>query len=52
MKQQILFFFLATALVTGGCQAVNERALAEMPQEGGAKVLNDFVPESELLPYV
>lgn len=52
MKKQILFFILATALVTGGCQAVNERALAEQPQEGGAKVLNDFVPEGDLLPYV
>ena len=52
MRKQILFIILATALVTGGCQAVNERALAELPQEGGAKVINDFVPEGDLLPYV
>lgn len=36
----------------GGCQNVNERAIAELPQDGGAMVLNDRVPESGLLPYV
>ncbi len=52
MKKQILFFILAAVLVSGGCQAVNERALVEMPQEGEAKVINGFVPDGDLLPYV
>ena len=35
-----------------GCQGVNERDLVESPQEGGASVLNENVPESGLLSYI
>ena len=39
-------------LAAGGCQMYNERAAVEPAQEGKATVLNDFVPDSGLLPYV
>ena len=52
MKKILFNLVLAGALVMGGCQTNNERAIAEGPQEGSAKLLNAFVPDSGLLPYV
>ena len=52
MKRILFNLILAGALVMGGCQTNNERAIAAVQKDGGAELLNAFVPDSGLLPYV
>ena len=51
-KKTLLCPVLVAAIIAGGCKAGNEREIALSAPEGEAEVLNGFVPESGLLPYV
>lgn len=52
MKRIVVYLAMAAALVASGCQAVSENTLSEEIQKGEARVLNGFVPDTGLLPYV
>lgn len=52
MKRVVVYLALTAAVIASGCQGVNESTLAEQPQQGDAHVLNGFIPDEGLLPYV